>query len=151
MYRQYLEAYPEAEAATRLRFYYAEILWSLEEWEAAAEQYGKVADADPKGEFARKAAYDAILALEKLDAQGKGKLGTGKLADDAPVDERRAKGEANVSTEKTTASAAPEALTGIERKLAVGCDRYVSLAKGAQDEVAIRYKAAFLHYTHRQD
>ena len=150
MYRQYLDAYPEAEAATRLRFYYAEILWSLEEWEAAAEQYGKVADADPKGEFARKAAYDAILALEKVDAQAKGKLATGKLSDDATVDERRAKGEAKVSTEKT-ASAAPEPLPALEQKLAVACDRYVSVAKGAQDEVAIRYKAAFLFYTHRQD
>jgi len=151
MYRQYLEAYPEAEAATRLRFYYAEILWSLEEWEAAAEQYGKVAEADPKGEFAPKAAYDAILALEKVNAQAKGKLGKGSLADDAPVDERRAKGEADVSTEKTAASAAPEALGEIERKLAVACDRYVSVAKGAQDEVAIRYKAAYLFYAHRQD
>ena len=151
MYRQYLEAYPEAEAATRLRFYYAEILWSLEEWEAAAEQYGKVAEADPKGEFARKSAYDAILALEKVDAQAKGKLASAKLADDARVDERRAKGEANVAAEMPAASAAPESLSEIERKLAVACDRYLSVAKGAQDEVAVRYKGAYLFYAHRQD
>jgi cellulose synthase operon protein C len=150
MYRQYLDAYPEVEAATRLRFYYAEILWSLEEWDAAAEQYGKVAEADPKGEFARKAAYDAVLALEKVDAQAKGKLAAKKLADDAQVDERRAKGEAIVATEKAAASA-PEALPEVERKLAVACDRYVAVAKGAQDEVAIRYKAAYLFYAHRQD
>src|SRR5207237_8462628 len=140
-----------AGAATRRRFYLAEIRWSLEEWEAAADQYGKVAETDPKGEFARKAAYDAILALEKVDAQAKGTLATGNLADDARVDERRAKGEANVSTEKAAASGLPEALPEVERKLVVACDRYVSVAKGAQDEVAIRYKAAYLFYAHRQD
>ncbi|MFL5427512.1 MAG: tetratricopeptide repeat protein [Myxococcales bacterium] len=150
MYRQYLDAYPQAESANRLRFYYAEILWSLEEWGAAAEQYGKVAEADPAGEFARKAAYDAILAVEKVDAQAKGKLASSKLADDAQVDERRAKGEAQVSAEKA-ASGAPEALTDVDRKLADACDRYVTVAKGAENEVAIRYKAAYLFYSHRQD
>ena len=150
MYRQYLDAYPQAESANRLRFYYAEILWSLEEGGPAAEQYGKVAEADPKGEFVRKAAYDAVLAVEKVDAQARGKLGSGKLADDAQVDERRAKGEAQVSAEKAV-SAATEALPDVERKLAEACDRYVSVAKGAEDVVAIRYKAAYLFDLHRQD
>jgi len=36
VYSQYLEAFPNAQAAVRMRFYYAEILWALEEWDAAA-------------------------------------------------------------------------------------------------------------------
>src|SRR5437868_10688714 len=57
IYRRYLDSFPESESAYDLRFYYAEILYALEEWKAAAEQYTAVAEVKPKGEYARKAAY----------------------------------------------------------------------------------------------
>src|SRR5207237_1322916 len=65
IYRQYLDTFPQSESTASMRFYYAEILYALEEWDTAAMEYGKVVEADPKGSQAQRAAYNAILALEK--------------------------------------------------------------------------------------
>ena len=148
IYRRYLEAFPESESAYHLRFYYAEILYALEEWEAAAEQYAKVADADPRGEYAQKAAYDAILALEKAQAIAQGKLSKHELEDGARVDERRAKGEVERSARaaRPSGGGAEQPIPAVEQNLIAACDRYVRIAPDASDQVAVRYKAAFILY-----
>src|SRR5262249_14688955 len=44
IYRQYLDTFPHSEAAPSMRFYQAEILYALEECDAAAEQSGLALD-----------------------------------------------------------------------------------------------------------
>ncbi|HWE22675.1 MAG TPA: tetratricopeptide repeat protein [Myxococcales bacterium] len=147
IYRRYLGAFPDAESAYNLRFYYAEILYALEEWEAAAEQYGRVADADAKGEHAQRAAYDAILALEKAVAVSEGKLRKSELEDAAPVDEKRPKGTVQQGS-AIAQGGAEEAIPELEQKLIAACERYARLSPDAPDQVAVRYKAAYILYQH---
>jgi TolA-binding protein len=155
IYRQYLDTFPQSESAASMRFYYAEILYALEEWDAAAAEYGRVVEADPKGPQAQRAAYNAILALEKAVAIAKGKLKKRELADAAKVDERRDKGHldrggAKLRLETVARDVQPEPIPENEQKLIAACDRYLRLAPGAKDEIVIRYKAAFLFYERRQ-
>src|SRR5437588_9236564 len=56
IYRQYLETFPASESAYSMRFYYAEILYALEDWDEAAAQYDQVVAADARGRYAQKAA-----------------------------------------------------------------------------------------------
>ncbi|MGE5047149.1 MAG: tetratricopeptide repeat protein, partial [Deltaproteobacteria bacterium] len=153
IYRQYLDAFPGAESAVRMRFYYAEILWALEEWDAAAEQYGLVAEADPHGAYAQKAAYDAILAWEKSVAISRGKLEKHEIADAAKIDERKGKGTIDAPVrmplQKVTRDVAPEDIPPNEQKLIAACERYLRVAPGSKDEIVVRYRAAFLYYDHR--
>ncbi|MFL5311488.1 MAG: tetratricopeptide repeat protein [Myxococcales bacterium] len=153
IYKRYLDAFPDGESAYRLRFYYAEILYALEEWEPAGEQYARVADADSKGEYARKAAYDAVLALEKAVAIAQGKLQKRELRDAARVDEHQAKGRVGQGgTERVGAAAKggqEEAIPELEQKLVFACERYLRLTPDARDEALIRYKAAYVLYHHR--
>ncbi len=153
IYRQYLAAFPRAPAAIRMRFYYAEILYALEQWDEAAAQYGQVADADPAGEYAQRAAYDAVLALEKSVEVAQGKLQKRELADAARVDEGKDKGHVDrrraLQLQKVTRDVRELPVPENERQLIAACDRYVRLAPGAKDEILIRYKAAFLYYEHR--
>jgi tetratricopeptide (TPR) repeat protein len=123
IYRQYLETYPQSASARRLRFYYGEILYALQEWEAAAAQYDQVAQEDPRGEYAVRAAFDQILALEKRAAAEGG----------AP---RKGDG-------------AQEPIPPLEAKLLAACERYLAVASGAKEEIAIRYKAALILYDRR--
>src|ERR1043165_6059650 len=44
-----------------MNFYYGELLWTLERWKDAAEQYTKVVEMNPKGKYAKDAAYAAVL------------------------------------------------------------------------------------------
>src|SRR5262249_34152070 len=131
----------------------AEILYALEEWDAAAEQYGKVVDADPRGAYARRAAYDAILALEKSVDVAKGKLKKRELEDAAKVDERKDKGQVDPSRplkmNAVTRDVQEEAIPDNERKLIAACDRYLLVSPAAKDEIVICYKAAFVLYERR--
>ncbi|TMA27533.1 MAG: tetratricopeptide repeat protein [Deltaproteobacteria bacterium] len=153
IYKQYLETFPQSETASQMRFYYAEILYALEEWDAAADAYDKVADADPKGPYAARAAYDAILALEKSVAVAKGKLRKRELAASEKIDERKAKGQVDqnrkLTLQKISKETEEESIPDNEQKLIAACEKYLRTSPGAKDEIVIRYKAAFIHYDHR--
>jgi tetratricopeptide (TPR) repeat protein len=148
IYKHYLDAFPESESAYRLRYYYAEILYALEEWEPAADQYAAVAEQDPKGEYARKAAYAGVLSLEKAVAIAEGKLQKRELSDAARVDERQAKGAVGKARTARAKGAGEEPIPPLEQKLIAACERYLLVAPQASDEAIIRYKAAYVFYQH---
>jgi cellulose synthase operon protein C len=153
IYREYLETFPGGEAAYSERFFYAEILYALEQWDEAAAQYSLVVDADPKGGYSVKAAYDAILALEKSIAIGKGKLKKRDLADAAKIDDRKAKGQVDqsraIKVQAVTRQIPEEPIPDNEARLVAACDKYVAVSAGAKDEIVIRYKAALVEYDHK--
>lgn len=153
IYRQYLTTFPDSESAYAMRFYYAEILYALEEWDEAAAQYEAVVSADPRGAYAQKAAYDAILALEKSVDIAQGKLKRRALADAARIDERRSKGQVEqtrtIQIQKVTKEIPEDPIPENEQRLIAACEKYLEVAAGSRDEIVIRYKAAFIYYDHR--
>jgi TolA-binding protein len=150
IYRQYLDTFPQSEAALSMRFYQAEILYALEEWDAAAEQYGRVVEADPRGRHAQSAAYNAVLALEKSVDIAKGKLKRREIADATRIDERKAKGQMDrlhtLQIQAVARDAGEDPIPENEQKLIAACDRYLRMSPAAKDEIVIRYRAAFLLY-----
>lgn len=165
IYREYLDAFASSsdprwisDQAFNLRFYYAEILWTLEDWAGAAEQYDQVARARiPDRESARSiahdeyrktAAFDAILAYDKLVKIERGELSASTLHDGDKVDGSKAKGdvEKGVALAKTPGEGAEQPLTSAEQKLVAACDTYTRLFAGAKDEIEIRYQAAVVFY-----
>ncbi len=153
IYQQYLETFPDSETAYSMRFYHAEILYALEEWDAAAAAYEKVVEADPKGQYAAKAAYDSILALEKSVGIAKGKLQKRELAGSEKIDERKAKGQVEqtrkITLQKISRETGGESIPENEQRLIAACEKYLEVAPGSKDEIVIRYKAAFVYYDHR--
>jgi len=153
IYRQYLDTFPRSESAVSMRFYSAEILYALEEWDAAADEYAKVVEEAPEGPQAKRAAYDAILALEKSVDTAKGKLKKRELGDAAKIEEGRDKGQVDRSRklqiEAFARDVEEQQIPGNEEKLIAACDRFLRLAPGAKDEIVIRYKAAFVFYERR--
>ncbi|MEN9796517.1 MAG: hypothetical protein RL653_213, partial [Pseudomonadota bacterium] len=109
IYKEYVDAFASSpdenfisDHAFNLRFYYADILWALEEWEPAAAQYDAVvAFKVPERESAKEvsqesyrktASYSAILAYEKLVKIEKGVLGKTEMKEGETVDEKKKKG-----------------------------------------------------------
>ncbi|GAC1606604.1 MAG: hypothetical protein NVS4B10_20990 [Myxococcales bacterium] len=128
LYRQYLETFPDAASAGLLRFYRAETLYALEDWEAAADQYDDAAAGGAR-EIAQRAANAQIVALEKALA---------------------VPNAASVRAAEGATGAAEEPIPPLEQKLLRACERYLAVVPGAKDEVVIRYKAALIHYDHRR-
>ncbi|TMA25058.1 MAG: tetratricopeptide repeat protein, partial [Deltaproteobacteria bacterium] len=128
-------------------------LYALEDWDEAAVQYDRVVDSDPKGSYAQKSAYDAILALEKSVDIAKGKLKKRELAESQKIDERKAKGQVEqnrtIKLQTVTKEIPEEPIPDNEQRLIAACEKYLGVAPGSKDEIVIKYKAAFVYYDHR--
>lgn len=154
IYKDYLDSFADSDHAYNLRFYYAEILWTLEDWEHAAEQYELTYAKDPVGSYSKTAAYNALLAYEKLIAIEKGELEKTSLRDDQKVDEKKAKGRDQKSKRVTTTTVSKdvkeEVIPKWEAKMIEACDRYALISAADSrlqaDEINVRYKAAFIYY-----
>jgi len=153
IYRDYLATFPKAEDAYNLRFLYAETLYALDEWQGAAEQYGKVVEENPEGTYSKQAAYDAILSLEKEVSVSKGKLRRREFAGATKIDERKAKGKVDekrtIKRMDVTKESTEQPIPELEQKLVAACERYLAVTGAGKDEQVIRYKAAFVYYDHR--
>ncbi len=165
IYKQYVNAFASnsnpdfvADSAFNLRFFYAEILWALEEWEAAAAEYDavvafKIPDRDTAREvsneaYRKSAAYNAILAYDKLVKIERGQLARSDLREGQKVDEKKDKGD--VARQKIVKRDAKdreeEPLTKFEGRLVSACDVFVKLYPDTQDEIDLRYQAAVILY-----
>ncbi|AKQ66664.1 TPR domain protein, putative component of TonB system [Myxococcus hansupus] len=165
IYKQYVDAFASnanpdfvADSAFNLRFFYAEILWALEEWEAAAAEYDavvafKIPDRDTAREvsneaYRKSASYNAILAYDKLVKIERGQIAKSDLRDGQKVDEKKDKGD--VAKQKIVKRDAKdrqeEPLTKFEDRLVAACDVYVKLYPNSPDEIDLRYQSAVILY-----
>lgn len=65
LYGDYLSLFPERKEAYEMRFFYAELLYRLERFELAGEQYLEVFAAQPEGKWAEAAAEEAVRAYDE--------------------------------------------------------------------------------------
>jgi tetratricopeptide (TPR) repeat protein len=140
VYHDYLEVFPDQPPAYELRFFYAELLYALGQFEAAGAEYERVAlvdvaaaDAAQKagpparkpGKFFKDALENAVFAFDlvakKLDETDKRQ----------PADPR------------TRLPVAPA-----RQKLLESCERYLKYQPRGDKWVEIAYKAANLRYRH---
>jgi tetratricopeptide (TPR) repeat protein len=119
LYRVYLEQFPSGEHTDEARFYRAELLWAGERWREAAEQYTAVAEKDPRGRFAKEAAYAAILARKNA-----------------------------LGPEKPQEGGEPWPLSAEERALVDAFDLYLRVVPDAPERVKVEYRRARIHYEH---
>ncbi len=177
IYKKYLDnfaqtdvcsVYETCEQARRLRFYYAEILYSLKEFRKAAEQFDVYVEEDPGGNFAKRAAFAAILCWEFI-VKGEKPI---TLPDNARIDDskgKRKKGKIK-KTAKTTVKQidktrgkefyTPKKIPADEISLAQACDRYVDRVHGKSVDpklkgelIEVKFKAATIYhkYFHFED
>lgn len=150
IYKEYLDKFTTSENAYRFRFFYSEILFELKEFEKAAEQYGLVAAANEKGEFAKAASYTAILAWEKVLSGDKEELGK-KITESkrGKAKGQLAKLEQLEELEKGK-TYAEKPLSNIEQKLADACDTFVKISPVDDEVVKVKFKSARLYYINNQ-
>ncbi len=147
LYAEYLDYFYEAESAYRMRFLYAEILYALKEFAAAAPQYDKVVEQDAAGEFAKLAAYNAILSYEKV-VEGAKEEASGRIDEKAKKGNMR-KVEKVDKLEKGKKYEVIE-LTAAEQSLANAYDRFVKVAPDDEEVVKVKYKSARIYYVANQ-
>ncbi len=148
IYKEYLEKFTESPNVYKFRFFYAEILFELKQFEEAATQYAKVTESNPKGEFAKPAAYTAILAWEKVLSGVKEELGK-KIDEGKRGKDKGALKALERITELEKGKKYDETpLSDVELKLAAACDKFVEIAQEDPEVVKVKFKSARLYFIH---
>ncbi|MFO0598998.1 MAG: tetratricopeptide repeat protein [Myxococcaceae bacterium] len=169
IYKEYVDAFASSEdenfvadQAYNLKFYYAEILWALEEWEPAAQQYDGVtafkipnrpeAKEASNEKYRQSSAFNAILAYDKLVKIERGLLQKSNLDENKKIEEDKAAGKkgkvekAKGLEKRSKEEMAEKPITDFEKKLVAACDAYNTLFPKNPDEVDIAYQAAVVFY-----
>jgi tetratricopeptide (TPR) repeat protein len=136
VYREFLKHFPDDKDSYDMNFYFGELLWTLERWKDAAEQYTKVVEMNPKGKYAKDAAYAAVLGWKnalQVDDEGLGpdakKAHEQKQSDDA-------KGK----------KAEPKTIPEYQGKMIAAFDTYIKYVPDAPELPVIRYRKARIYY-----
>ncbi|MBL9039554.1 MAG: tetratricopeptide repeat protein, partial [Archangium sp.] len=167
IYKQYVDSFASntdenfvSDQAFNLKFYYAEILWALEDWETAAKQYDEVAAfkipnrAEAKEasneKYRQTSAYNSILAYDKLVKIERGVLQKTTLDSTKKIEEGNKKGEKIEKAAKLQKRSVNELqekpISKFEQLLIAACDKYNSLYPKNADEVNVAYQAAVIYY-----
>jgi hypothetical protein len=131
-----------------MRFYYAEILYALEEYQPAYEQYVKVADEESQKQLRTVAAKNMLLAAEKLVEIETGDYVVQVKDDAKTIDEGKSKGgiaESHIKA-KVEKNKEKQELTKLEQQLVAACDHYTKLVPNADDEGRVRLRAAVIFF-----
>ncbi|MBI3178309.1 MAG: tetratricopeptide repeat protein [Deltaproteobacteria bacterium] len=150
IYAEYLDKFRNTVNSYKFRFFYAEILFELKEFDKAAEQYGLVISENPKGEFTKPASYTAILAWEKVVSGVEEKLGPKIIETQKGKAKGALKDLEKIEELKKGKEYAASDLTPNEQKLADACDRFVEIAGEDEEVVKVKFKSARLYYVHNQ-
>jgi len=165
VYREYAKAFGSSpdpqwvsDYAFNMRFYYAELLWALQEWDAAAVEYEAVVDLKiPDRPTAREisdetyrasAAFDAVLVYDKLVRIDRGLLAAPDFRDGQLLEvpeSKRTLIRPDTSRRDLT-GAKQEVLTEHERRLVAACDRFSQRFPDDPRNMDIRYQAAVVYY-----
>jgi tetratricopeptide (TPR) repeat protein len=157
IYAKYLDAFSETQTAYEMRYFYAEVLWALDEWRNAAEQYEIIAMTDveddaAKDKYRKEAAYNQILAWEKIIKNEKEK---GDPTLKKRITEKKDKGTVDRTTTRVTInldkdkSYEPEEIPEWEQQLSEAADLYFEVAdRDDEDLPAIKFKAAYVYFDH---
>ncbi|HEX7488724.1 MAG TPA: tetratricopeptide repeat protein, partial [Anaeromyxobacteraceae bacterium] len=138
LYRLHLGLFPDARQAYEMRFFHAELLYALEKFAEAGEEYGRVAQFDvermkqpgPDGKPQKPGKYlgDALeSAVQSFDVVAKRAEGSEKRPQGG-----EARARLPIPKEK--------------QQLVEACQRYLAFAPNGEKAVEIAYKAANVYY-----
>jgi TolA-binding protein len=139
VYKEFLDHFPGDKDSYEMGFYYGELLWTLENWKDAAEQYTKVVEMNPKGKYVKDAAYAAVLAWKNaLNVDDHGLGGDAKQIQEKFKDKNKFD---------------PMPLPEYQKKMIAAFDTYIRYVPDAPELVVIKYRKAriFYEYNHFEE
>lgn len=125
-YRLYLNEFSDADLYPDMRFYYGELLYDMNEFDQASQQYRWVVENGEKSRFYARAAENIMISLEKALPQDKEiEAKVGKTIDPVPLDKN-------------------------SEEFVVGVNWYVGKFPNSEKVPEARFRQARLYYMHNQ-
>jgi tetratricopeptide (TPR) repeat protein len=157
LYRLVLDKFPDMEQMEfpdidrrdwpteyRVSYFYAELLWKMENWDQCGPAFDRVVEVNPQGELTADAAYAAVLCYNNLYQQaysgGERALRSDKSAKKGKRGKKQAEEEDNV------AKFAVREHTELETGMLNAFQRYICFVPDSDDLATIKYRRARIYY-----
>jgi tetratricopeptide (TPR) repeat protein len=162
LYRMILEHFPDMEAMQfpdidkrdwpteyKVSYYYAELLWKMENWAQCGPAFDKVLSVDPQGEFTEDAAYASVLCYNKqyqaTFAESE-KVVKHRDKDGDKPKKKGKKGEEEPTTAELREKYKPRDFTELEKGMLNAYQRYICFVPDSEDLPTIKYRRARIYY-----
>ncbi len=139
LYKEYLDHFQKEKGSYDMAFFYGELLFKLENWREAAEQYTKVVEMSPSGKHTKEAAYAAVISWKNAL----------NVDDDGMGDDMKQMQEKYKKEKKHEPIPLPE----YQQKMLAAFDTYIKYVPDAPELVNIKYRKAriFYEYNHYEE
>lgn len=130
----------------KVSYYYAELLWKMENWAQCGPAFDHVLEVNPKGEFTEDAAYASVLCYNKQYQLSYQKDETVVKFRDDDKKKKKGKKEAEPSREDLVAQFRAKDLSPLEEGMLHAYQRYVCFVPDSEDLPTIKYRQARIYY-----
>jgi tetratricopeptide (TPR) repeat protein len=161
LYRLLLKAFPDMESMEfpdidkrdwpteyKVAYFYAELLWKMENWGECGPAFDKVLEVNPTGEYTADAAYAAVLCYNKQYQTAfadNEKSVRGKAAETAEKKGKKGKKGEQTEEDKVAQFRAKE-FSPMEEGMLNAFQRYVCFVPDSEDLPQIKYRRARIYY-----
>ena len=137
----------------RVSYYYAELLWKMEDWAQCGPAFDKVVELNPGGEYTADAAYAAVLCYNNLYQQqySSRERQTREEREEARQSRRGRRGRRGrrarqQEPEEETNTMEAREFTDLESGMIAAFQRYVCFVPDSEDLAQIKYRRARIYY-----
>ena len=131
--------------AYKVSYYYAELLWKMEDWARCGPAYDTVVEMNPQGEFTSDAAYASVICYNNLyqqQYQGRERDVRGS----ASSGRRGRRGRRAAEPEDPQAQYRQRDFTALEQGMINAFRRYRCFVPDSEDLATIKYREARIYY-----
>ena len=161
LYRMLIDKFPDLEELEfdniarddwptryKVAYYYAELLWKMEDWAQCGPAFDQVVELDPAGEFTSEAAYAAVLCYNNLyQQQYSGRERQTREEQSEPQGRRGRRGRRQQQEEEEQANRFEQReFTDLENGMLNAFQRYVCFVPDSDDLAQIKYRRARIYY-----
>lgn len=127
----------------RISYFYAELLWRMEDWATCGPAFDRVVELNPQGEFTQDAAYAAVLCYNSLYQQQYQGRERETASAQASTGRRGRRGQAEPETPPVPV---PRDLTDTESGMLAAFQRFVCFVSDSDELPTIKYRRARIYY-----
>lgn len=138
----------------RVSYFYAELLWRMEDWSQCGPAFDRVVELNPQGEFTSDAAYAAVLCYNNLYqqqyAQGERDV-RGRGSSDQESGGRGRRGgrrgrRGQQEEQQQTQTLEPQPFTPIQEGMLRAFQRFVCFVQDSEELPTVKYRRARIYY-----
>lgn len=156
LYRIVLEKFPDMEEMQfpdidrrdwptqyKVSYYYAELLWKMEEWAQCGPAFDRVVELNPSGEFTTDAALAAVLCYNNLYQQ---QYASRERRVRGEQGGRGRRGRQRQEEQSSAERYAPREFSALEEGMGNAFRRYMCYVRDSEDLPTIKYRRARIYY-----